>query len=154
MFIIVDYFVEHLNDACLAGKHDLRAGVREVLKTPPNSVENWSQAAPGLSRIHPQAGVSQNRGTPKSSIFRGFPIINHQFWCIPISGTPPIQTSRIWWETMAVSAIFCQVIWQEEDREIWDKLKAQLLEAQLVFLGPVFFLDTYDHLSVHVGDRW
>ena len=29
-------------------------------------------------------GVSENRGTPKSSILIGFSIINHPFWGIPI----------------------------------------------------------------------
>ena len=31
-------------------------------------------------------GVSENRGTPKSSILRGFSIINHPFWGTPIFG--------------------------------------------------------------------
>ena len=31
-------------------------------------------------------GVSQNRGTPNSSILIGFSIINHQFWGTPIFG--------------------------------------------------------------------
>ena len=31
-------------------------------------------------------GVSKNRGTPKSSIFIGFSIINHSFWGTPIFG--------------------------------------------------------------------
>ena len=31
-------------------------------------------------------GVSENRGTPKSSILIGFAIINHPFWGIPIFG--------------------------------------------------------------------
>ena len=31
-------------------------------------------------------GVSENGGTPKSSILIGFPIINHPFWGIPIFG--------------------------------------------------------------------
>ena len=33
-------------------------------------------------------GVSKNRGTPKSSILRGFSIINHPFWGTPILETP------------------------------------------------------------------
>ena len=32
--------------------------------------------------------VSENRGTPKSSILIGFSIINHPFWGTPIFGTP------------------------------------------------------------------
>ena len=31
-------------------------------------------------------GVSKNRGTPKSSILKGFSIINHPFWGTPIFG--------------------------------------------------------------------
>ena len=31
-------------------------------------------------------GVSENNGTPKSSILIGFSIINHPFWGIPIFG--------------------------------------------------------------------
>ena len=31
-------------------------------------------------------GVSESRGTPKSSIFIGISIINHPFWGIPIFG--------------------------------------------------------------------
>ena len=31
-------------------------------------------------------GVSENGGTPKSSILIGFSIINHQFWGTPIFG--------------------------------------------------------------------
>ena len=33
-------------------------------------------------------GVSENNGTPKSSIFIGFSIINHPFWGTPILETP------------------------------------------------------------------
>ena len=35
-------------------------------------------------------GVSENRGTPKSSILIGFSIINHPFWGIPIFGNTPM----------------------------------------------------------------
>ena len=31
-------------------------------------------------------GVSENRGTPKSSILIGFSIVNHPFWGNPIFG--------------------------------------------------------------------
>ena len=34
--------------------------------------------------------VSENRGTPKSSILIGFSIINHPFWGTPIFGNPRI----------------------------------------------------------------
>ena len=34
--------------------------------------------------------VSENSGTPKSSILIGFSIINHPFWGTPILGNPHI----------------------------------------------------------------
>ena len=40
--------------------------------------------------IHLHMGVSENRGTPKSSILIGFSIINHPFWGIPIFGNTHI----------------------------------------------------------------
>ena len=36
-------------------------------------------------------GVSKNSGTPKSSILKGFSIINHPFWGIPIFGNTQIR---------------------------------------------------------------
>ena len=36
-------------------------------------------------------GVSKNRGTPKSSILIGIPIINHPFWGTPIFGNIQID---------------------------------------------------------------
>ena len=37
-------------------------------------------------------GVSQNRGTPKSSHLIGFSIINHPFWDTPIFGNTHIDS--------------------------------------------------------------
>ncbi len=36
-------------------------------------------------------GVSENRGTPKSSILIGFSLINHPFWGTPIFGNTHIN---------------------------------------------------------------
>ena len=36
-------------------------------------------------------GVSENRGTPKSSILIGFSIINHPFWGTPIFGNTHVR---------------------------------------------------------------
>ena len=36
--------------------------------------------------FHPYLDVSENSGTPKSSILIGFSIINHPFWGTPIFG--------------------------------------------------------------------
>ena len=40
--------------------------------------------------------VSWNRGTPKSSIFMGFSLINPPFWGTPIYGNPHMGTSNNW----------------------------------------------------------
>ena len=40
-------------------------------------------------------GVSQNRGTPNSSILIGFSNINHQFWGTPIFGNTQIFTNNL-----------------------------------------------------------
>ena len=39
--------------------------------------------------------VSENSGTPKSSILIGFSIINHPFWGTPISGNTHIEISSL-----------------------------------------------------------
>ena len=45
-------------------------------------------------------GVSENRGTPKSSIWIGFSIINHPFWGTPILGNPHIGQWLGLWESL------------------------------------------------------
>ena len=40
-------------------------------------------------------GVSENSGTPKSSILIGFSIINHPFWGTPIFGNTHMEESRV-----------------------------------------------------------
>ena len=42
--------------------------------------------------LNVHAGVSKNRGTPKSSILIGFSIINHPFW-----GTPIFGNTHVWY---------------------------------------------------------
>ena len=41
---------------------------------------------PNFPWLEVHEGVSENRGTPKSSILIGFSIINHPFWGTPIFG--------------------------------------------------------------------
>ena len=41
-------------------------------------------------------GVSENRGTPKSSILIGFSIMNHPFWGIPIFGNTHIYIYTVY----------------------------------------------------------
>ena len=36
---------------------------------------------------------SKNRGTPKASILKGFSIINHPFWGIPILGNTHLKSA-------------------------------------------------------------
>ena len=43
----------------------------------------------------PHMGVSENGGTPQSSIFIGFSITNHPFWGTPIFGNPHIAASGV-----------------------------------------------------------
>ena len=43
-----------------------------------------------LIYIYIYMGVSENNGTPKSSILIGFSIINHPFWGTPIVGNTHI----------------------------------------------------------------
>ena len=40
-------------------------------------------------------GVSENSGTPKSSILIGFSIINHPFWGTPIFGNTHISADPV-----------------------------------------------------------
>ena len=48
--------------------------------------------------------VSENSGTPKSSILIGFSIINHPFWDTPIFGNTHISAQIL-------SGGFCPEIW-------------------------------------------
>ena len=54
-----------------------------------------SQNIPNLIRLSLEMDVSENSGTPKSSILIGFSITNHPFWDTPIFGNTQIhfQTS-------------------------------------------------------------
>ena len=45
---------------------------------------------------NPYMDVSENRGTPKSSILIGFSIIKHPFWGTSIFGNPHICTTYIY----------------------------------------------------------
>ena len=61
----------------------------------------------GNANVCKHIGVSENSGTPKSSIFIGFSIINHPFW-----GTPIFWNTHIcmgFWE--CGSSCSCQVLY-------------------------------------------
>ena len=49
-------------------------------------------------------GVSENRGTPKSSILIGISIINHPFWGIPIFGNTHIVNIQSTWKCVCLQA--------------------------------------------------
>ena len=49
------------------------------------------QVSLGQKYIKHEMGVSYNGGIPKSSILKGFSIINHPFWGIPIFGNTQIK---------------------------------------------------------------
>jgi len=50
------------------------------------TAEFWSSQRPDHITSHADMDVSENNGTPKSSILIGFSIINHPFWGTPIFG--------------------------------------------------------------------
>ena len=56
--------------------------------------------------VHPYLDVSENSGTPKSSILIGFSTMNHPFWGTPIFGnTHLVKTNPFW------THIFFQMGW-------------------------------------------
>ena len=62
----------------------------------PNPTKNWWSVWSGRwerRNEYNDMDVSENRGTPKSSILIGFSIINHPFWGTPILETPYIGNS-------------------------------------------------------------
>ena len=54
-------------------------------------------------------GVSENRGTPKSSILMGFSILNHPFWGAPIFGN--IQMGSLHHQTVPTIKTFRLQLW-------------------------------------------
>ena len=53
---------------------------------PKDSEKNEDAESFIRNKPHKYLGVSEDRGTPKSSILIGFSIVNHPFWGIPIFG--------------------------------------------------------------------
>ena len=52
-------------------------------------------------------GVSENGGTPKSSILIGFSIINHPFWGTPIFGNTHVDLKQNWFSVEKVRPLKC-----------------------------------------------
>ena len=70
-------------------------------------VEGCMEAMFKLHLIYIYMGVSENNGTPKSSILIGFSIINHPFWGTPIVGNTHIYiyTSLCLFEPLDFAAL-------------------------------------------------
>ena len=54
--------------------------------------------------------VSENRGTPKSSILIGFAMINHPFWGTPIFGNTHITSHQTYRPIQSVDASMDQLL--------------------------------------------
>ena len=63
-----------------------------------------------------QMDVSENSGTPKSSILIGFSIINHPFWGTTIFGNTQIETIFSHWFTTASGASVATPGWTNGGR--------------------------------------
>ena len=60
----------------------------------------WKTSPYNCAGTIPYMGVSENSGTPKSSILIGFSIINHPFWGTPIFGNTHIPwTTRLFFHS-------------------------------------------------------
>ena len=84
-------------------KHPRLQQLRQVENLPPPPQELIFQETKWLGKhvcfffvasifVGYHMGVSENSGTPKSSILIGFSIINHPFWGTPIFGNTQINT--------------------------------------------------------------
>ena len=62
----------------------------------------WSILTKNFTQI--KMDVSENRGTPKSSILKGFSIINHPFW-----GTPIFGNTQMFWKKRLVYSRWWQL---------------------------------------------
>ena len=84
--------------------------------------------------------VSENSGTPKSSILIGFSIINHPFWGTPIFGNTHIYLPFVPWE-------YASVLGRRE------ALHLPVLEPQVsCLLGEMFLGD--EILQSYHGGGW
>jgi len=54
-----------------------------------------------------QMGVSENSGTPKSSILTGFSIINHPFWGTTVFGNTQMEKTWV--------VVFCFAVFENTD---------------------------------------
>ena len=63
-------------------------------------VDWFSTWVPVQSGRH--VGVSENSGTPKSSVLIGFSIINHPFWGTPIFGNTHVENRWIFGKLMKI----------------------------------------------------
>ena len=88
-----------------------------------NVQKGWQLTCPiRFSNSH--TGVSDNRGTPKSSILIGFSIINHPFWGTPIFG----NTHILKWSTFELCGF--RKVCRSWLRRPWNSGFKSILEAE------------------------
>ena len=105
--------------------------------------------------------VSENSGTPKSSILIGFSIIHHPFWGTPIFGNTHMRTrQKCWWRSLYVRRSFVLKVAPNYGKQCWwttksDTLQLQYLEIQLVHLcwrwlwNVKLFAIPFWHINAH-----
>ena len=59
--------------------------------------------------------VSENSGTPKSSILIGFSIINHPFWGSSIFGNTHIYLLKLLWSGDSIRDLFIPDRWRSQE---------------------------------------
>ena len=104
--------------------------------------------------------VSENSGTPKSSILVGFSIINHPFWGTLIFGNTHIRELVEWWDdgfwnTFPVAYVFMpiskKICWVK--RAVWIEYPTKILEDLmflLIFHGGITWWLNFETLWLRV----
>ena len=86
-------------------------------------------------------GVSKNRCTPKSSIFIGFSLINHPFWCTPIFGNIHFKTfsKLLWSQPIPFRQSIAEDQLESVDRWCRARKPKRISETFTVFSVPFFW---------------
>ena len=110
-----------------------------------------------LNSSVPEMGVSENRGTPKSSILIGFSIINHPFW-----GTSIVGNSQITPGFSLVAVFFPAAVGSQQppSRPLWTDVMSEvqrgcigeadwLIVVTMTFEGQclVYYVTVYSAVS-------
>ena len=106
------------------------------------STDNWPKC------IYIYMGVSENSGTPKSSILTGFSIINHPFWEYHHFWKHPYIYYRKMRKSQPAVLDYWKVSRLRQDHGTWEQLRACvlwpnfLLDRIFLRLSPSEFLQT------------